>query len=200
MHYMHWSNVFIFIMFFACTSLRQNVTKIFWNRRNALFTLYINEWELANPACGQNKVFGDSMTVIHLHAVISVCVMLAALPSSPFFCLPPMPPEGATTVPPPRHKPDALESRQGERGTVVCMFKYVFMWRHWICVVTYCVPHTGIQNKGDGFWTVPVKICPIQVKSAMRPACVLPEQRWSHRLNTGEAVERYVHPNKYLYY
>ncbi|XP_069690309.1 zinc finger protein ush-like [Periplaneta americana] len=36
----------------------------------------------------------------------------SALPSSQFFCLPPLPPDGGTAVPQPRHKPDALESRQ----------------------------------------------------------------------------------------
>ncbi|PSN40344.1 hypothetical protein C0J52_17062 [Blattella germanica] len=35
--------------------------------------------------------------------------MLAALPSSQFFCLPPLPHDGAA---PPKHKPDALETRQ----------------------------------------------------------------------------------------
>jgi hypothetical protein len=61
------------------------------------------------------------MTSFQLHIYY---VMLTALPSGQFFCLPSMPPDGATTVPPPRHKPEALESRQGESSHAVHMFRF----------------------------------------------------------------------------
>jgi hypothetical protein len=50
--------------------------------------------------------------------------MLTALPTGQFFCLPSMPPDGATTVPVPRHKPEALESRQGESSPAVYMLRF----------------------------------------------------------------------------
>lgn len=97
---------------------------------------------------GQNAVLGSSTAAIRLRIVTSIFVMLAALPSSQFFCLPPMPPDGATAVPPPRHKPDTAESRQGENRNAVCTFKSPCSCDV-TCIVALCILRSGIRSEGD---------------------------------------------------
>ena len=94
-----------------------------------------------------------------LHAVILTSVMLAALPSSQFFCLPTMPPEGASAVQTPRPKPDALESRQGKSYAVcfkghvsVTSFDLCYAGRFWSWRCQWWFPNSASFHRSGDCW------------------------------------------------